>query len=59
MNDRPSVTNTCANASPGSFLSKKRSVSAPRIATPSVARIAASQKFNFTPATPMMRAAPK
>ena len=59
MNDRPSVTSTCASASPGSFRSNRRSISAPRIATSSVARIAASQKFICTPNTPMMKVAPK
>ena len=59
MNERPSVTSTCANWSPGSRRSNKRSASAPSAATTSVARIAASQKLNCTPRTPMMKVAPK
>ena len=47
MKDRPSVTSTCASWSPGRRRSSSRSASAPRAATASVARSAASQKFNL------------
>src|SRR6185437_12347068 len=58
MNDRPSVTSTCASCSPGRRRSRSRSASAPSRATASVASTAASQKLSLTPKTPITKLAP-
>ena len=45
INERPSVTSTCASSLPGRRRSSRRSTKPPNTATPNAARIAAGQKL--------------
>ena len=59
MKETPSVTSTCAKGWPASRRSNSRSISPPRIATPTAARIAATQKFSVKPSAPDRNVVPR